>query len=142
MFQNPYASLMPQSMSMQNQAYNQTFPQLNQINNSQQNLIRVNGIDGAKAYQMPPNSTVALFDGNEDVMYIKSTDGAGFGNIRMFQFTEIQNNQTQSQVVVDYVSREEFESLKKEVEDYGKQFVQTSTAKSTRTSKQSDNIES
>lgn len=137
MFQNPYAALMPQSMQNQNQQFQQMFPQMN----NQQNLIRVNGIDGAKAYQMPPNSTVALFDGNEDVMYIKSTDGAGFGNIRMFQFTEIQNNQTQSQAVVDYVSREEFESLKKEVEDYVKQFVQTSTAKSTRTNKQSNNIE-
>ena len=53
-----------------------------------QDLVRVNGIDGAKAYQMQANSVVALFDANEDVMYIKATDGAGFPSIRVFTFTE------------------------------------------------------
>lgn len=39
-------------------------------------LTRVTGLEGAKAYQMPANSTVALFDNNDDLMYIKTTDGA------------------------------------------------------------------
>lgn len=138
MFQNPYASLMPQPM--QNQQYSQPFQTIPQMNN-QQNLIRVNGVEGAKAYQMSPNSTVALFDGNDDIMYIKTTDGAGFGNIRMFRFTEMQESTNQTSQSVDYVSREEFENLKKEVESYGKQFIQSSTARSSR-NKQSDNIES
>lgn len=38
-------------------------------------LIRVNGIEGAKAYQVMPRETVALFDGNDDVFFIKSADG-------------------------------------------------------------------
>lgn len=41
-----------------------------------QQLIRVTGMDGAKAYQMGPNSCVPLFDSDNDIMYIKSTDGA------------------------------------------------------------------
>lgn len=45
------------------------------VNNSLM-LTRVTGLEGAKAYQMPPNSTVALFDNNDDLMYIKTTDGA------------------------------------------------------------------
>lgn len=40
-------------------------------------LIRVTGMDGAKAYQMPPNSVVPLFDADNDIMYVKSTDGDG-----------------------------------------------------------------
>ena len=56
---------------------------------SENTLIRVTGIEGARAYQMAPNSTVALFDGGEDLMYIKSTDGAGFPTIRKFRFTEV-----------------------------------------------------
>lgn len=32
----------------------------------EQGLVRVTGIDGARAYQMRPNSTVALFDANND----------------------------------------------------------------------------
>ena len=71
MFQNPYASLLGQTPYYNQPMNNQPFPQ--QIT---QNLIRVNGIEGAKAYQMSANSTVALFDTNEDIMYIKSTDGA------------------------------------------------------------------
>lgn len=34
------------------------------------NLIRVTGLEGARAYQMQPNSTAALFDANEDLMYV------------------------------------------------------------------------
>ena len=111
------------------QSYNNQ--NLNNINNMStqnnlvpQELIRVNGLQGAQTYQMAPNSTVALFDGNSDIMYIKQTDGAGFGNIRKFSFTEILDNQQVSQPSNDFVSREEFENFKKEMMDYGKQFVQ------------------
>lgn len=133
MFQSPYASLMPQ----QNQYYNP------QMNNQQflpqiqtQNLIRVNGIEGAKAYQMSANSIVSLFDANEDIMYIKSTDGAGFPSIRTFSFTEVkEENKPISQV--DYISREEFEEFKKELMNNGKQSI--SRSKSNLTDKSTDN---
>lgn len=132
MFQNPYASLMPQ---------NQFYPQ--SMNNQQiipqeqpQNLIRVNGIDGAKAYQMPANSTVSLFDSNEDIMYIKNTDGAGFPSIRMFRFEEIKEI-TKSEEKQDYISREEFEEFKKELMNNGKQSI--SRSKSNLTDKSASN---
>lgn len=132
MFQNPYASLMPQ---------NQFYPQ--SMNNQQiipqeqpQNLIRVNGIDGAKAYQMPANSTVSLFDSNEDIMYIKNTDGAGFPSIRMFRFEEIKET-TKSEEKQDYISREEFEEFKKELMNNGKQSI--SRSKSNLTDKSASN---
>lgn len=89
-----------------------------------QSLIRVNGEDGAKAYQMGPNSVVPLFDANEDIMYIKITDGAGFGSYRKFKFEEIFNTPTQNSQSIDYVSREEFNQFKEEVMNNGKQFVQ------------------
>ena len=44
-------------------------------------FIYVTGLDGAKAYPMPPNSEVPLFDSTGDVLYIKTTDGAGFPTI-------------------------------------------------------------
>ena len=34
-------------------------------------IIRVNGVPGAQAYQMGANAAVALFDANEDYFYIK-----------------------------------------------------------------------
>lgn len=86
----------------------------NYYNNQQ--LIRVTGLEGAKAYQMTPNSAVALFDGNEDIFYIKTTDGAGFPTIRAFKFEPIETNISS----VEYVSRSEFEALRKEIREYGK----------------------
>ena len=134
MFQNPYASLMPQ----QNQYYNP------QMNNQQflpqiqtQNLIRVNGIEGAKAYKMNANSIVSLFDANEDIMYIKSTDGAGFPSIRTFSFTEVKEQNKPIQQV-DYISREEFEEFKKELMNNGKQSISRSKSNLT-TDKSADN---
>jgi hypothetical protein len=94
----------------------------------QNNLIRVTGIDGAKAYQMSPNSSVALFDSDSDIMYVKTTDGAGFPTIRTFKFEAIENA---SNIQESYITREEFNELKQEVENYGKQFIQR-TEKSTK----------
>ena len=121
-FQNPYAALMgynPQSPQ------NMFSPQLEPA----QNLVRVNGVDGAKAYQMPANSTVALFDANEDIMYIKTTDGAGFPAIRLFRFEELKQD-TAQEVKQDYISRQEFEDFKKELMENGKQSIQRKSAAS------------
>ena len=117
-FQNPYAALLGQNMYNQPQNNQQFFPQ-----EPCQNLIRVNGIDGAKAYQMPANSTVALFDSNNDIMYVKSTDGAGFPSIRTFSFTETKEEAKQVETT-DYISRQEFEDFKKELMNNGKQSIQ------------------
>lgn len=132
MFQNPYASLMTQ-----NPYYNQPMSNPPYVPQEHlQNLIRVNGIEGAKAYQMSANSTVALFDTNEDIMYVKSTDGAGFPSIRTFSFTEIKENTKVSQNT-DYISRQEFEDFKKELMNNGKQSI--SRSKSNLTDKSADN---
>lgn len=83
-------------------------------------LIRVTGYEGAKAYQMMPNSTVALFDGNEDLMYIKSTDGAGFATIRTFKFEPYCQP---AQNGGEYVSKEDLENFRNEVKEYVEQFI-------------------
>lgn len=132
MFQNPYANLLAQNQYYNPQMNNQQiFPQ-----EQTQNLIRVNGIEGAKTYQMSANSTVALFDSNEDIMYIKTTDGAGFPSIRTFNFAEITQNE-KSSGSQDYISRQEFEEFKKELMNNGKQSI--SRSKSNLTDKSSSN---
>lgn len=130
-FQNPYAALMGQTMYNQPQNNQQFFQP-----EPTQNLIRVNGINGAKAYQMPANSTVALFDSNNDVMYVKSTDGAGFPSIRTFSFTELKEDISTTENT-DYISRQEFEEFKKELMNNGKQSI--SRSKSNLTDKSTDN---
>lgn len=117
-----------------NNPVNPSNPYMNNYNAMQNqmvnNLIRVTGMDGAKAYQMQPNSTVALFDSSEDIMYIKSTDGAGFPTIRTFGFAPIEQPTNQGN---DFISRAEFEQFKQEVLDNGKQLI--SEPKSTKTGK-------
>ena len=84
-------------------------------------VIRVTGLEGARAYanQMTPNSRAVLFDGNEDIMYIISTDGAGFPTTRMFDFSERTNG-----AAPEYVTRKEFDELKELITN-GKQSVRS-----------------
>lgn len=77
-------------------------------------LIRVTGIDGAKAYQMPPNSVVPLFDADNDIMYVKSTDGAGFPTIRAFAFQPVEDK---PEPVQQYVTRDEFDAAMKHLRE-------------------------
>jgi hypothetical protein len=80
----------------------------------------VTGEDGAKAFALPPNSAVALFDANEDVMYIKTTDGAGFPTIVICDYYPRTRPKGKPE---EYVTRSEFEQLKEMVTG-GKQPVQ------------------
>ena len=77
-------------------------------------LISVTGLEGAKAYQLPPNSKIALFDADSDVFYVKTTDAGGFPTVRAFSFAPIE--QAAPQVPTgDYVPRSEFDALVQEV---------------------------
>ena len=91
----------------------QQFQQRAQMQQGMQ-LIRVTGMDGAKAYQMPPNSVVPLFDADNDIMYVKSTDGAGFPTIRAFAFQPVEDKQEPEQ---QYVTRDEFNTAMKHLRE-------------------------
>ncbi len=93
-----------------------------------QGLIRVTGMEGAKAYQMPPNSLTALFDNNEDIFYVKSTDGAGFPTIKAYKFMPAEEPK-QEQPTSNFVTRQEFEQLKEEVLNNAKQSVSKRSTK-------------
>lgn len=109
-YYNPQSTFLPQRQNFQ-------MPQ--QMMQQPMSLTRVTGMDGAKAFQMPPNSVAALFDGGEDVFYIKSTDGAGFPTIKAFAFSPIDAKASQG----EYVTRREFEELKGMIVN-GKQYIQ------------------
>lgn len=51
-------------------------------------IIQVVGLDGAKAYHAKNNTMIPLFDSNEAVFYIKTTDNYGNSNVRVFDFKE------------------------------------------------------
>ena len=124
----------------QNLPYNNAYGgfngnQYNYIPNSQnglqgqiKSLTRVNGLEGAKAFQVMPRETVALFDGNDDIFYIKSADDGGFPTIKAYRFAEI--DLTGTKPTNDYVTKSEFEELRNEVKKYAEQSIPKSRAKS------------
>lgn len=70
--------------------------------NYYQNINWVQGLEGAKAYQIYPNSSVILMDSeNDNTMYIKTSDHVGISKIRTFKYEEIEETQK------NYVTREE-----------------------------------
>lgn len=106
--------------------YYSPFNQFQNYSIRQESITRVTGEEGAKAYQMAPNSSAALFDGNEDIFYLKTTDGAGFPTIRKFKFEEIQAKTPEPAEESDYITREEFEQFRDEIRNYGEQYIQKS----------------
>ena len=59
---------MPQTQPFQ--SWSQNLPR--------QEIIRVNGENGAKAYQMAPNSSALLMDESAPLVWLVQTDGAGY----------------------------------------------------------------
>lgn len=119
-----------------NNQYNYMPNAQNGVQGQIKSLTRVNGIEGAKAYQVMPRETVALFDGNDDIFYVKSADDGGFPTIKAYRFSEI--DLTGAKPTNDYVTKSEFEELKKEVQNYAEQFVSKSKPKSKPTNDSTD----
>lgn len=79
-------------------------------NNNQTSLLKVNGLEGAKQYQMNPNSEAALFDGTDNIFFIKRTDGSNFPSIKAYRYEEIEIEKE-----TKYVTMKDFENFKEEL---------------------------
>lgn len=78
-YTNPYRTVTPTGNRI---GYSPMQPQ------PMNNLLRVTGPESAKAYSLPPNSNVVLFDADNPIFYLKATDDSGFATIRTFEFNE------------------------------------------------------
>ena len=67
-FPPQFVPFVPQTPSYS--SWNQNLPR--------QEIIRVNGENGAKAYQMAPNSSALLMDETAPLVWLIQTDGAGY----------------------------------------------------------------
>ena len=113
---NPMMQNMPMNMmTLQNQQqlnYNPYFNRSYQTNNG---INWVQGIEGAKAYQLSPNSNTVLLDSDNDgVFYIKVSDNVGMCNLRIFKYVEVTNEQTTPESSInmeDYVRKDELQEL-------------------------------
>ena len=78
-------------------------------------MIWVQGEAAAKSYMVAPGMTVALWDSESETIYLKSTDLTGMPSMRILEYTE-RKTKTHEPSKEDYISREEFDSLKSELE--------------------------
>ena len=96
------------------------YPMMNPMQNPylvqpQDNGIKwAQGIEGAKAYQLGPNSNAMLLDSeNEGIFYIKTSDNIGMCNLRIFQYKEITSvpNEHQQEDMTQYVRKDELDEI-------------------------------
>lgn len=99
---------------------------------STNNIVWVQGIEGAKAWQLPPNSMIILLDSEvEGKMYIKVSDNIGMSSLRIFNYVEevssTSNNVTTNDLdLSQFVKKDEIKNLIKEV--INEQPIQTTAA--------------
>lgn len=81
---------------------------------NQNGITWVQGIEGAKAFQLYPNSNILLMDSEDDRFFIKTCDEIGMCNLRVFKYEEIQETTKPASNNIDmsqYVTRQELEEL-------------------------------
>ena len=97
------------------------------------NIIWVQGIEGAKAWQLSPNSMAILLDSEmEGKMYIKVSDNIGMSSLRIFNYVEELNIPSTNNATVNndvdlsnYVTKDELAALIKEAIEKYEQSVST-----------------
>ena len=81
-------------------------------NNFQNGINWVQGVEGAKAWQIPVNGTSMMLDSeNDGIFYIKTSDNVGMCTLRTFKFEEITEKQNQKINPDEYVKKSELKSL-------------------------------
>lgn len=103
-------------------------------------IIWVQGEAGAKAYPVGPGTSMLLMDSERDCFYIKTTDASGVPMpLRTFTYTEVVQSQQARQPEPQYVTREEFEELKRMLQDRPRRDNRNGEQAFSRNSKQQSN---
>lgn len=114
---NPFGNTMqPQALSP---VYN-TQPMRYYNPQDVDDVDKVNGINGAWAFPTKPNSRYALFDENNDRVFIKKTDSANYPTITRYKLIKEDDEVPDNK----YVTVEEFNKFKEDILS-GKQHIRT-----------------
>ena len=102
------------------------YPSYPTVTTSTNNIVWVQGIEGAKAWQLNPNSMIILLDSEtEGKMYIKVSDNIGMSTLRIFNYVEeLPSSSSTSNITINndldlsqFVTKEELKNLIKEYID-------------------------
>lgn len=80
-------------------------------------IVWVSGEAGAKAYLVAPNTSVALWDSEANVIYIKSADMSGMPSIKVLDYTmrDVTPRTAEISPQMDFATKDDVESLKGEI---------------------------
>ena len=114
-----------QPQYQQPQSYSGNGPHIyNQQPQPANNLLRVTGPESAKAYSVPPNSSVVLFDADNPTFYLVTSDDSGFKSMRTFDFSERQQIEVQPAVeqadLSAFATKDDLEEIKSELSEMTK----------------------
>ena len=82
---------------------------------SQTQVVRVNGENGARAYNLGPNSSALLLDESGTMIWLCTTDGAGYKSVSAYDITP-----HQAQPPIDY---DTIEQRIKRLEEFVNEFT-------------------
>lgn len=87
-----------------------------QQNNS---MVWVQGEAGAKAFALPPNTTIPLWDSEAQVIYIKSVDANGKPTMTILDYVDRSAPTDQKEnVTVEYATKEQIDSLTEQFKSF------------------------
>lgn len=117
-----YQQISGQMNQMQGVVYPQQNYQNSQSFSQNTNITFVNGMEGAKAFQLSPNSNVLLMDSDNSKFYVKSTDNLGVPKISSYSFSEDTNLPSNSLIPenigeLGLVTTEEFSKVSEKVSE-------------------------
>lgn len=107
-----------------NNPYGYNYSQNSYNNYNQQRMNQyafVNGIEGAKSFQIQPNSMVMLLDSDNPIIYKKTSNGYGQASIECYKMVQISENELRgvntTQPTQDFVLKADFDALNKRVDE-------------------------
>lgn len=120
MYYQPTVTAPVQQPRWQQQQYQTATPQYQQNPNILQNnsgMIWVQGESGARAYMLPNNTTLPLWDSEAQVIYIKSVDSNGKPTMTILDYTErtadknVVTSQQEETPKIEYATKEQIDSI-------------------------------
>lgn len=100
-----------------NAGYNNYYPTNNfQPQRPINQYVFVNGVEGAKSYNLMPNQTVLLMDNDSPFVYMKTSNQLGQTTLRYFKLVETSEDEAKGVKETNYVSRTEFDEIKAKID--------------------------
>lgn len=138
-FYNAYANLQnnQQNFPQPQQQAQSPQPQPQQQIPIQSNIEYVNGIEGAKAFILPPNAQKLLLDSDNTFFYIKTTDMQGKPSVKRFRYIDVDAEQKvepqKDEKPLNFVSLDQFTDLLNQFNDLKDEFQRYKNTKTKKT---------